>query len=77
MTSDETQIQTRTPWPMSRAKHETKDNRKNPEYHVAAVIRKLPADTNRPTGKPWPNHGKNDHHKIKYWKNIMMQRAAN
>ena len=62
---------------MSRAKHETKDNRKNPEYHVATVIRKLPTDTNRPTGKPWPNHVKNDHHKIKYWKNIMMQMAAN
>ena len=56
MTSDETQIQILTHRPMSRAK------RRNPEYHVAAVIRKLRTDTNCPTGKSWPNHVKNEQH---------------
>ena len=36
MTSDETQIQTFANWPMSHAKRVTRDNRKNPEYHVVA-----------------------------------------
>ena len=31
---------------MSHAKHATKDNRKNPEYHVVAAIRKLRTDKN-------------------------------
>ena len=35
---------------------------KNPEYHVAAVIRKLRTDTNCPAGKSWPNHVKNEQH---------------
>ena len=39
MTSDETQIQIFANWPMSHAKRVTRDNRKNPEYRVAAVIR--------------------------------------
>ena len=84
MTSDEIQIQILTHWPMSRPKHVTRDNRRNPEYHVAAVIRKLWTDTNCPTGKSWPNHVKNEQHigsgktygPPKYWKNIMMQRTA-
>ena len=38
MTSDETQIQIFANWPMSHAKHATRDNRKNLEYHVVAAI---------------------------------------
>ena len=41
MTSDETQIQTFSDWPMSHAKRVTKDNRKNAEYHVVAAVKKL------------------------------------
>ena len=48
MTSDETQIQIFAHWPMSHVKHETRDNRKNPEYHVASAIRELRTDTNFP-----------------------------
>ena len=45
MTSDATQIrETFADWPMSHAKRVTKDNRKNPEYHVVAAIRKLAAE---------------------------------
>ena len=44
---------------MSHAKRVTRDNWKNPEYHVVAAIRKLRTDTNRPAGKSWPNHVKN------------------
>ena len=41
----------------------TRDNRKNPEYHVVAAIRKLmQTDTNCPAGKSWPNHVKNEQH---------------
>ena len=36
---------------MSHAKRVTRDNRKNPEYHVVAAIRQLWTDTNYPTGK--------------------------
>ena len=39
MTSDETQIQILVNWPMSHAKRVTRDNWKNPEYHVIAAIR--------------------------------------
>ena len=39
MTSDGTQIQILANWPMSHAKRVTRDNWKNPEYHVAAAIR--------------------------------------
>ena len=39
MTSDETQIQIFDNWPMSHAKRVTRDNWKNPEYHVVAAIR--------------------------------------
>ena len=56
MTSDGTRIQILANWPMSHAKRVTRDNRKNPEYHVVAPIRKLRTDTNCPAGKPWPNH---------------------
>ena len=38
MTSDETQIQILANWPMSHAKHVTRDNWKNPEYHVVTEI---------------------------------------
>ena len=62
MTSDETQIQILTHWPMSRAKHVRRLNRRKPEYHVAAVIRKLRTDTNYPAGKLWPNHVKSEQH---------------
>ena len=43
MTSAETQIQMFADWPMSHAKRVTKDNlqKKNPEYHVVAAIRKV------------------------------------
>ena len=39
-------------WPMSHAKRVTMDNRKNPEYHVVAAIRKLQTKT-----VPQRNHG--------------------
>ena len=39
----------------------TRDNRKNPEYHVVAAIRKLMlTGTNCPAGKSWPNHVKKE-----------------
>ena len=41
MTSDGTRIQILANWPMSHAKRVTRDNRKNPEYHVVVAIRKL------------------------------------
>ena len=47
---------------MSHAKRVTRDNRKNPEYHVVVPIRKLRTDTKCPAGKPWPNHVKNEQH---------------
>ena len=59
MTSDETQIQIFANWPMSHAKRVTRDN---PEYRVAAALRKLRTDTNCPAGKSWPNHVKNEQH---------------
>ena len=62
MTSDETQIQIFANWPMSHAKRVTRDNRKSPEYRVAAAIRKLRTDPNCPAGKSWPNHVKNEQH---------------
>ena len=62
MTSDETQIQILAKWPMSHAKRVTRDNWKNPEYHVIAALRNLRTDTNYPAGKPWPNHVKNEQH---------------
>ena len=58
MTSDGTRIQILANWPMSHAKRVTRDNRKNPEYHVVVPIRKLRTDSNCPAGKPWPNHVK-------------------
>jgi len=45
---------------MSHAKRVTRDNRKNPEYHVVAAIRKLRTDTNFPAGKAWPNHDESE-----------------
>ena len=62
MTSDETQIQILANWPMSHAKRVTRDNWKNPEYHVIAALRNLRTDTNCPAGKSWPNHVKNEQH---------------
>ena len=59
MTSDETQIQIPANWPMSHAKRVTRDNWKNPEYHVIAALSNLRTDTNCPAGKSWPNHVKN------------------
>ena len=86
MTSDETQIQIFVNWPMSHAKPEKKDNKKNPEYHVAA-IRKLRTDKTCPAEKSWPNQSKNEKHigsektygppKILDSLNTMMQRTAN
>ena len=52
MTSDETQIKIFANWPMSNAKRVTRDNRKNPEYHVVAAMRKLRTNT-----VPQENHG--------------------
>ena len=40
---------------MQYAKRVTKDNGKNPEYHVVAVMRKLQTDKNCPAEKSWPN----------------------
>ena len=51
MTSDGTRIQILANWPVSHAKRVTRDNRKNPEYHVVVPIRKLRTDTNCPAGK--------------------------
>ena len=48
MTSDETRIQILANWPMSHAKRVTRDNWKNPEYHVIAALRNLRTDTNSP-----------------------------
>ena len=62
MTSDETQIQIFANWPMSHAKRVTRDNRKNPEYHVVAAIRKLRTDKDCLAEKPWPNHVKHEQH---------------
>ena len=88
MTSDGTRIQILANWPMSHAKRVTRDNRKNPEYHVVVPIRKLRTDTNCPAEKPWPNHVKTKMSSISDLKrptapkytgqfNIMMQRTAN
>ena len=60
VTSDETQIQIFANCPMSHAKPVTRGNRKNPEYHVVAAIRKQRTDRNCPAGKSWPNHVKNE-----------------
>ena len=40
MISDETQIQIFAYWPMPHGKRVTKDNRKNPKYHVVVAIRR-------------------------------------
>ena len=58
MTSDETQIQTFVDWPMPHANRVTKDNRKNPEYHVVVAIKRLQTDKNFPAEKSSPNHVK-------------------
>ena len=47
----ESQMQIFTDWPLSHAKRATKDNRKSPEYHVVAAIRKLRTDKNCPAEK--------------------------
>ena len=64
MASDETQIHIFADWPaVSHAKRVvTKDNKKNPEYHVVAAIRRLRTDKNCPAEKSWPNHVKNEQH---------------
>ena len=51
MTSNETQIQIFEDWLMSHAKRVKKDNRKNPEYQVAAATRKLQTDKSCLAGK--------------------------
>ena len=48
MNSDETQIQIFADCPMSHAKHTTKDNRKNAEYHVDVAIMRLRVDKTIP-----------------------------
>ena len=62
MFSEETQIQILANWPISHAKRGTKENRKNPEYHVVAAIRKLQADKDCPAEKLGPDHVKNEQH---------------
>ena len=47
---------------MSQAKRLTKDNRKNPECHVVAPIKKMWTDKNCPAEKIRPNHVKNEQH---------------
>ena len=46
---------------MSHAKCVTRDNRKNPEYRVAAAIKKL-CTHKLSRRKSWPNHAKNEQH---------------
>ncbi len=41
---------------------QTKDNQKNPEYHVVTTIRKLRADKNCFAEKSCPNHVKTEQH---------------
>ena len=60
MTSDETQIQIFADWLMPNAKRMTKDNKKNPEYHVVARIRRPRSDKNCLAEKSWSNHVKNE-----------------
>ena len=66
---------------MSHAKRVTRDNRKNPEYHVVAAIGKLRTDTNCPAGKSWLNRVRNEQHigsdKTYGPKKILVQRTAN
>ena len=59
ITSDETQIQILANWPMSHAKRVTRDDWKNPEYHVVAAIRHLQTDTNCPAGKSFSTNCRN------------------
>ena len=54
MTSEETQIQIPANWSMSHAKRVTRDNWKNPEYHVIAALRNLRTDRKN---CPVENHG--------------------
>ena len=48
----------------SRAKRLTEDNKKNPEYHVVAAIKKQlqRTDKNCTAEKSWPNHVKTEQH---------------
>ena len=63
MTSDETQIHIFADWlAVSHAKRVTKDNKKNPEYHAVAAIRRLRTDKNCPAEKSWPNHVEDEQH---------------
>ena len=54
MASDETEIQIFADWPMSSVKHMTKDNRKNPEYHIVVAARSMLRDKNCPAEKSGP-----------------------
>ena len=53
MASDETQIQIFANWPMSHAKHVTRDNKKNPEYRFVTAIR----NCGQTQTVPQENHG--------------------
>ena len=62
MTPDETQIRIFADWPMSHAKHVTKDNRKNSEYHVAVAIRRMGTDKICPAEKSCPDDVEKDNY---------------
>ena len=47
---------------MSQAKRVTEDNRKNPECHVVAAIKKMWTDKNCRAEKIRPNHVKSEQH---------------
>ena len=63
-------IQIFADWPMSHAKRVTKNYRKNPEYHVAATIRRLRTDKNCPAER---NHGQ---HMLKMPEQHMLSTVA-
>ena len=52
MTSDETQIQILANWPILHAKRVTRNNRKNPEYHIAVMKKCIFKRTNKGTYLP-------------------------
>ena len=55
MTSEETQIQLFANWPMSYSKRATKDNSKNPEYHVVCGPLHHRALVSAESAKPKPS----------------------
>ena len=57
MTSDLTQIPFFfLDWSMLHVEHVTRNNRKNPEYHIVAAVRQTRADKKCPTEKSCPKN---------------------